>query len=98
MKRTRISGAISLVRPAAVLLLSAVLAAHAAFTLPDATPLTFAEAQLRMLDSSDKLAAARAAVEAELMDMVPGLYATIELLPEGAETVFEQTEAQEKAT
>ena len=38
------------------------------------------------------------AVEAELMDMVPGLYATIELLPEGAETVFEQTEAQEKAT
>ncbi len=32
------------------------------------------------------------------MDMVPGLYATIELLPEGAETVFEQTEAQEKAT
>ena len=45
-----------------------------------------------------RAAAARAAVEAELMDMVPGLYATIELLPEGAETVFEQTEAQEKAT
>lgn len=45
-----------------------------------------------------RAAAARAAVEAELMDMVPGLYATIELLPEGAETVFEQAEAQEKAT
>ena len=44
-----------------------------------------------------RAAAARAAVEAELMDMVPGLYATIELLPEGAETVFEQTEAQERA-
>ncbi|MBS0293223.1 MAG: cation transporter [Proteobacteria bacterium] len=45
-----------------------------------------------------RAAAARASVEAELMDMVPGLYATIELLPEGAETVFEQTEAQEKIT
>ena len=41
-----------------------------------------------------RAAAARAAVEAELMDMVPGLYATIELLPEGAETVFEQAEAK----
>ncbi|MBS0507444.1 MAG: cation transporter [Proteobacteria bacterium] len=45
-----------------------------------------------------RAAAARAAVEAELMDMVPGLYATIELLPEGAETVFEQAEAQERPT
>ena len=45
-----------------------------------------------------RAAAARAAVETELMAMVPGLHATIELLPEGAETVFEQTEAQERAT
>ncbi|MBS0608957.1 MAG: cation transporter [Comamonadaceae bacterium] len=45
-----------------------------------------------------RAAAARAAVEAELMDMVPGLHATIELLPEGAETVFEQAEAQERTT
>ena len=65
MKRTRLSGVMSLVRPAAVLLLSVVLPAHAASTLPEATPLTFAEAQLRMLDRSDKLAAARAAVEAK---------------------------------
>ena len=42
-----------------------------------------------------RAAAARAEVEAELMALVPGLYATIELLPEGAETVFEQTEAQD---
>ena len=36
----------------------------------------------------------RATVESGLMDVVPGLRATIELLPVGAETVFEQTEAQ----
>lgn len=42
-----------------------------------------------------RAAAARAALEAELMDAIPGLYATIELLPAGAATVFEQT--QEKA-
>jgi len=43
-----------------------------------------------------RAATARAAVEAELMALVPGLRATIELLPEGAETVFEQVEAQEE--
>lgn len=42
-----------------------------------------------------RAARARADVEAELMQAVPGLYATIELLPVGAETVFEQTEAQD---
>ena len=41
-----------------------------------------------------RAAQARAAVESELMDTVPGLHATIELLPVGAETVFEQSEAQ----
>ena len=43
-----------------------------------------------------RAAQARAAVESELMDTVPGLHATIELLPVGAETVFEQSEAQGK--
>ena len=41
-----------------------------------------------------RAAQARAAVESELMDTVPGLHATIALLPVGAETVFEQSEAQ----
>ena len=41
-----------------------------------------------------RAAQARAAVESELMDTVPGLHATIELLPVGAATVFEQSEAQ----
>ena len=41
-----------------------------------------------------RAAQARAAVESELMDTVSGLHATIELLPVGAETVFEQSEAQ----
>ena len=41
-----------------------------------------------------RAAQARAAAESELMDTVPGLHATIELLPVGAETVFEQSEAQ----
>jgi cation diffusion facilitator family transporter len=41
-----------------------------------------------------RAAQARAAVEADLMDAVPGLRATIELLPVGAETVFEQSEAE----
>jgi len=41
-----------------------------------------------------RAAQARAAVESELMDTVPGLHATIELLPVGVETVFEQSEAQ----
>ncbi len=44
-----------------------------------------------------RAAQARAALESELMDTVPGLHATIELLPEGAATVFEQSEAQGKA-
>lgn len=44
-----------------------------------------------------RAAQARAAVESELMDTVPGLHATIELLPVGAETVFEQSEAQGRA-
>lgn len=44
-----------------------------------------------------RAAQARAAVESELMDTVPGLHATIELLPVGAATVFEQSEAQGKA-
>lgn len=44
-----------------------------------------------------RAAAARATLEAELMDSIPGLYATIELLPVGAVTVFEQSEAQERA-
>jgi cation diffusion facilitator family transporter len=44
--------------------------------------------------SLGRAAGARAAVESELMDRVPGLYATIELLPVGAETVFEQSRAQ----
>ena len=43
-----------------------------------------------------RAAKARAGVEAELMATLPGLRATIELLPEGAETVFEQVEAQEE--
>ena len=43
-----------------------------------------------------RAAQARAAVESELMDTVSGLHATIELLPVGAETVFEQSEAQGK--
>ncbi|MBO9677138.1 MAG: cation transporter [Acidovorax sp.] len=41
-----------------------------------------------------RAAQARAAVESDLMDAVPGLRATIELLPVGAETVFEQSEAE----
>ncbi len=44
-----------------------------------------------------RAAQARAALESELMDTVHGLHATIELLPEGAATVFEQSEAQGKA-
>jgi cation diffusion facilitator family transporter len=40
-----------------------------------------------------RAAQARAAVEADLMGAVPGLRATIELLPVGAETVFERSEA-----
>ncbi|QIL45557.1 cation transporter [Acidovorax sp. HDW3] len=39
-----------------------------------------------------RAAAAREALEAELMGTIPGLYATIELLPTGAVTVFEQTQ------
>lgn len=39
-----------------------------------------------------RAATERATVEAELMAAVPGLVATIELLPVGASTVFEQTE------
>ncbi len=41
-----------------------------------------------------RAATERATVEAELMATVPGLVATIELLPVGASTIFEQTEAQ----
>lgn len=44
-----------------------------------------------------RAAAAREALEAELMDTIPGLYATIELLPMGAVTAFEQAEAQARA-
>ena len=44
--------------------------------------------------SLGRAARARAAVESDLMGLVPGLYATIELLPVGAETVFEQSKAQ----
>lgn len=40
----------------------------------------------------------RAAVEAALMAQVPGLVATIELLPVGASTIFEQSEEHEAAT
>lgn len=40
-----------------------------------------------------RAATERATVEAELMAAVPGLVATIELLPVGASTVFEQTES-----
>lgn len=41
-----------------------------------------------------RAATERATVEAQLMAAVPGLVATIELLPEGVSTVFEQTEAE----
>lgn len=44
-----------------------------------------------------RAATARARVEAALMDAVPGLVATIELLPTGAVTVFEQAEARAEA-
>ena len=43
-----------------------------------------------------RAAQARQALESELMDTVPGLHATIELLPQGLATAFEQSEAQEK--
>lgn len=43
-----------------------------------------------------RAAQARQALESELMDTVPGLHATIELLPQGLVTAFEQSEAQEK--
>ena len=43
-----------------------------------------------------RAAQARQALESELMDTVPGLHATIELLPQGLVTAFEQYEAQEK--
>ncbi|QEA14488.1 cation transporter [Comamonas flocculans] len=42
-----------------------------------------------------RAATERATVEAELMAAVPGLVATIELLPIGSNTVFEQMEVQE---
>lgn len=41
-----------------------------------------------------RAASERATVEAELMAAVPGLVATIELLPVGASTIFEQAEAE----
>lgn len=40
-----------------------------------------------------RAAQARAAVEAALLHSLPGLHATIELLPQGSHTVFEQTQA-----
>ena len=43
-----------------------------------------------------RAAQARQALESEFMDTVPGLHATIELLPQGLATAFEQSEAQEK--
>lgn len=45
-----------------------------------------------------RAASERATVEAQLMAAVPGLVATIELLPVGASTIFEQSQAGEEGS